>query len=83
MLLAEQALVTLLAIPLGWLAGYGICALVAWLLATELYRVPLVVSTRTYAWSAGVVMVAATCSSALVAWRVRHLDLVAVLKARE
>jgi len=83
MLLAEQALVTLLAIPLGWLAGYGICALVAWLLATELYRVPLVVSTRTYAGSAIVVMVAATCSSALVAWRVRHLDLVAVLKTRE
>jgi putative ABC transport system permease protein len=83
MLLGEQAIVTLLAIPLGFAIGYGICALIAFLLATELYRVPLVVSTRTYAWSALAIIAAASASAVIVAWRARRLDLIAVLKTRE
>ena len=82
-LLGEQAALTAVAIPLGWLLGYGICALLARLMDTELYRIPLVVSARTYAWAALVVAVAAIVSGLLVARRLATLDLVAVLKTRE
>ena len=50
---------------------------------TELYRVPLVVSGRTYAWSALAIIAAASASGLIVAWRARRLDLIAVLKTRE
>lgn len=83
MLLSEQAIITLAAIPLGSAIGYGICALIAYLLATELYRVPLVISTRTYVWSTAAIVGAAMLSGAIVAWRARRLDLIAVLKTRE
>ncbi|MEZ5445008.1 MAG: FtsX-like permease family protein [Gammaproteobacteria bacterium] len=82
-LLGEQAALTAVAIPLGWLLGYGICALLARLMDTELYRIPLVVSARTYAWAALVVALAAIVSGLLVARRLATLDLVAVLKTRE
>jgi putative ABC transport system permease protein len=83
MLLGEQALVTLAAIPVGFVIGYALCAWLVTLLETELYRLPLAVSTRTYAYAAAAVLGAAIVSGAIVAWRVRSLDLVAVLKTRE
>lgn len=83
MLLGEQVLLTIVAIPLGLLIGYGLCAGIAALLATELYRVPLVISTRTYAWSSGAIVIAAALSAGIVALRARQLDLIAVLKTRE
>lgn len=82
-LLGEQALLTLAGIPLGLLLGYGLCAWLEQLLATELYRLPLAISTQTYLYASGVVAAAAVVSGLAVAWRVRHLDLVAVLKTRE
>lgn len=82
-LLGEQALVTLAGIPLGLLAGYGLCAWLAVLLETDYYRLPLALSGRTIGSAAGAVAAAAVASAALVAWRVRRLDLVAVLKTRE
>jgi putative ABC transport system permease protein len=82
-LLGEQALLTAVGIPLGLLVGYGLCAWLSHLLETELYRLPLALSTQTYLYAAGSVALAATASGLAVAWRVRHLDLVAVLKTRE
>lgn len=82
-LLGELALLTLLAIPLGFLVGYGLCAFIASLFKTDLYRIPLVVEPHTYASSAVVVVVSA-CASTVVIWRkLGKLDLVAVLKTRE
>ncbi|HEX6965009.1 MAG TPA: ABC transporter permease, partial [Gemmatimonadaceae bacterium] len=49
MLLGEQAIIIGVALPLGCLAGYGLdCALVR-TFATELFRLPVVVSARSYA----------------------------------
>ncbi len=59
LLLGEQALVTLLAIPLGCVIGYGLSAAVVAGLATETYRIPLIVSGRTYLWAAIITIVAA------------------------
>jgi len=82
-LLGEQAMLAAIGIPIGLLLGYGICAWLVALIQTELYRLPLVITVQTYLYSAGLVAAAAVVSGALVAWRVRHLDLVAVLKTRE
>lgn len=83
MLLGEQALLTLVAIPFGFLLGYGICADLTAVMQTELYRMPLVVNASTYGLSVLIVGVAAACTAALIYRRLRYLDLVEVLKTRE
>jgi putative ABC transport system permease protein len=83
MLLGEQALLTLAAIPLGFAIGLGICALLAQLMNTELYRMPLVVSGQTYAFAFLVIAAAVGLSGLLILRRLYNLDLVSVLKMRE
>ena len=82
-LLGELAVVTLVAVPLGLLLGYGLAALTVVALETELYRFPLVVSTKTFALAAITVLVAAMISGLIARRRLDRLDLVAVLKTRE
>lgn len=83
MLLGELAILTFAAVPLGFAIGYGICSLMPLWLNTELYRMPMVINRSTYAVSFLVVVTAAFVSGLLVRWRLRHLDLVEVLKTRE
>lgn len=83
MLLGEQAVLVAAAVPLGFAFGYGICALLVHAMASELYRMPLVVSRSTYAYSGLIVAASSALSAALIFRRLRRLDLVAVLKARE
>ena len=82
-LLGELGAVTLMAIPIGMVLGYVFAALLVAAFNTELYRFPLVVSARTFAYAASAVLVAATLSGLAVRRRLDHLDLVAVLKTRE
>lgn len=82
-LLGEQAILTLAAVPVGFAIGYGICSLMPMWLNTELYRMPMVINRGTYATSFLIVVIAALGSGLLVQWRLRHLDLVEVLKTRE
>jgi putative ABC transport system permease protein len=82
-LLGELAVLTLVAVPLGLMLGYALAALLVSALSTELYRFPLVVSSRTYAWSAITVLVASILSGLVVRRILDRLDLVAVLKAPE
>jgi putative ABC transport system permease protein len=82
-LLGEQALLTLVAIPLGMLIGYGLCAYLAFQFDTDLYRVPLVLGMKVYALSA-IVVILSSIVSAVMIWRnLAHLDMVAVLKTKE
>ena len=83
MLLGEQALLTLLAIPTGWVLGYWLSWLITWAIDTELMRLPLVVSSRTLMRASLIVVLAAAFSALLVVRRLRHLDLIEVLKTRE
>jgi putative ABC transport system permease protein len=83
MLLGEQALVTVVAVPVGLALGYGWLAALTGLYQLELFRMPLVVSARSYAIAAGVVIVTAAASGWLVRRRLDRMDLVAVLKTRE
>ena len=82
-LLGELALLTLVAIPVGLLLGYALAGLVVKAYDTELYRFPLIIFPRTYAFAAGVVLAAAAASAFVVRRKLDRLDLVAVLKTRE
>lgn len=82
-LLGEQFVLAALATPAGLALGYGVCALLVKRLATELYRLPLVVEPSTFAYALVVTTGAVASSGLAVAWKIRSLDIVAVLKARE
>jgi putative ABC transport system permease protein len=82
-LLGEQALLTILAIPLGFLIGIGLSAWLAVALSSELYRMPLVFSAFNFLFAFVVIIIVATVSGIAVRKRLVNLDLVAVLKTRE
>jgi putative ABC transport system permease protein len=82
-LLGELAIVTLLAMPLGLYIGRGLCWFIASSLQSDLYRVPLILEPDTYAFAAGLVLIAAALSALAVRRRLDRLDLIAVLKTRE
>jgi putative ABC transport system permease protein len=82
-LFGEQAVVTLIGIPLGFLVGYLLAGTLVSAFATEAYRIPLVVAPSTYAFAAIVTVAAAVFAGLLVRHRLNRLDLIAVLKTRE
>lgn len=82
-LLGELGIITLIAIPLGFVIGYWLCGYIAQALASDLFRVPLVIEHRTYALAAAVVLASAAISGLIVRHKLDHLDLVEVLKTRE
>lgn len=82
-LLGEQAILTLAAVPLGLVLGLGFVHVTTWGYDTDLFRVPAIVHPRTYAVSAATVFVAALVTAAMVRRLLDQLDLVAVLKVRD
>ena len=58
-LLGELAVILLIAVPAGLVLGYALAALVVTAFDTELFRFPLVVSPRTFAFAAMTTVVAA------------------------
>jgi putative ABC transport system permease protein len=82
-LLGEQGLIALAALPAGLLLGYGICALLVPLFNRENFRLPLTVSTQTLIVAASAALVSAAICGVIVARRLKTLDLIAVLKTRE
>ncbi len=82
-LLGELALITLIAIPLGFFIGYWLCAYISQALASDLFRVPLVIEPKTYSLAAAVVLASASVSGLIVRHKLDHLNLVEVLKTRE
>ena len=83
MLLGEIAVLTLMAIPFGLLAGYGLAVVAVMALQTETQQFPLVISSSTFAFAVTVTLVATLVSAFVVRRRLDHLDLVSVLKSRE
>ena len=83
LLLGELALLTTLALPLGFALGHGLIALMVSGFESDLFRIPHYVSPSTYALSALSTVLAAVLAGALVRAKVRRLDLIGVLKARD
>jgi len=81
-LFGEIIVLLIIAIPLGWIAGYGLAGLVAAGMQTELYRVPLIVDRDTFAKAALVAIVSTLASAVIMRWRIERMDLIAVLKTR-
>lgn len=82
-LLGELGLLTVAAIPLGMLFGYGLCAYMAYAFDTDLYRIPLMLGLNVYAFAALVVIVSFVISATLIWRNLAHLNLVAVLKTKD
>ena len=82
-LLGELALITCIAIPLGFIMGYWLCTYIAHALASDLFRVPVTISSKTFSLAALVILASASVSGMIVRHKLDHLDLVEVLKTRE
>jgi putative ABC transport system permease protein len=83
LLLGEMAVLTAVAIPVGWLFGRAFAEVLVAALSTETQRLPVTVATGTYLMAAATVVVAAALSGLAVRRQVNRLDLVGVLKERE
>ncbi len=82
LLLGELAVLTIAAIPLGWLLGYAFCWAMVAGFESDNFRIPLVLERSSFAMSAIVTMLASLASGLLVRRRLDRLDLVEVLKSR-
>lgn len=82
-LLGEQLVQVLAALPLGLVMGRGMVGLLASTVDPETYRLPVVLTSRSYAFAAVVTLLAAVVSALLVRRRLDRLDLISVLKTRE
>ena len=82
-LLGELAVVTVLAIPVGMVFGYGLAWSMVQSMNTEVWRMPLVILPRTYTFAVVSIVVATLISGLVVRRRLDRLDLIEVLKTRE
>ncbi len=79
-LAGEIALLTLLAIPLGWLLGTGFAWLLSLAFQMDMLRIPFHITHQSYAFAAAGVIVASTLSLVLIVRRLVTLDMVSALK---
>jgi putative ABC transport system permease protein len=82
-LLGELGILTLAAIPIGFLLGRWGAAFMIGNLENELFRIPVIIGNGTYAFASTVVLVSAIVSGIMIKRKLDHLDLVAVLKTKE
>lgn len=82
-LVGETFLITLLAIPVGWLIGTALAWLLTQALSMDLFRIPFIITPRTYAFAASGVLLAAVLATLLIARRLARLDVVSALKTAE
>jgi putative ABC transport system permease protein len=82
-LLGEQAILTLAAIPLGFVIGYALISVSMTTLDSEIMRFPVVLFPSSYAGAAITVLVASIFSALVVRRHIDRLDMVEVLKTRE
>ena len=83
LLLGELALQSLLAIPVGCIAGRLLAGLLVEMMSAETFRIPVTILPRTYVWAVGVMLLTSAASAFAVRRRLSRLDLIAVLKTRE
>lgn len=82
-LLGELGLLTIAAIPIGLLFGYGLCGFLSYQFDSDLYRIPLVLNPSVYAFAALVVIISSLVSGLMIWRNIAQLDMVAVLKTKE
>jgi putative ABC transport system permease protein len=79
----EMMILSLIAVPVGLIAGYGLAAAMAQGFSTDIVSMPLAVSQRTMGMAAGLALASALVSALVVARRLAEVDLVSTLKQKE
>jgi putative ABC transport system permease protein len=82
-LLGEQVILTLIALPLGMGLGIFLSSLLPDAFATDLFRFPFLITMRNLGMGTITIVVVALISGFFIRRRLRSLDLIAVLKSRE
>jgi putative ABC transport system permease protein len=82
-MIGELVILTLIALPVGLVIGSLLARGIIATASTESVRLPLVLTGRTYASAVLVVLISSALSFTLVSYRLKKLDLLGVLKARE
>jgi putative ABC transport system permease protein len=82
-LFGEQAIQVALAIPLGLWIGRKLARLMMSGADPEMYRLPIVVSEKTYVFAVAVTLGSAVVSAIILRSKLNRLDLIGVLKTRE
>jgi putative ABC transport system permease protein len=82
-LLAELVVLTLLAVPLGMALGYGLAAILARAMQSELFRLPVILEASSYARATMTLFGAAALSMVWSAWDLARLDVKEALAARD
>lgn len=82
-LLGELAVLTLLALPLGAVLGYGWAWAIVSAFENDMFVIPFVIAKSTYGTAALTVLCAALFAGWLVRRQIDALDMVGVLKTRE
>ena len=74
-LLGELGFLTLLSLPLGAAMGKALCAVFMQSMQTDIFRIPLVLNPRTYAYAAVVILVSSLLSGIVIRRKINRLDL--------
>lgn len=82
-LVGEILLLVLLAIPLGWLIGTGLAALLSNAMSIDMYRIPFVITPASYGIATLGVLLATALSVALILRRLQRMDMLSALQAAE
>lgn len=82
-LAGELGLLVLAALPLGCLVGFWLAQLMTAMFSSDLFRLPFAPARTSYGFAALAIVAAALLAAVPVVVRVRMLDMVRVLKARE
>lgn len=81
--IGELAVLTVAALPFGLVLGSFFARLIVRTASTETVRLPLELTAHNYATAVTIVLLSSAFSCAVVAFRLRHLDLLGVLKSAE
>ncbi len=82
-LVAELAVLALLSIPVGLALGYGLAALLAAAMQSELFRLPVILDAHSYARATLLLLAATAVSMVWSAWDLARLDVKEALAARD
>jgi putative ABC transport system permease protein len=82
-LLAELLILALLAVPAGIALGYGLAAMLAHAMQSELFRLPVILETSSYARATMTLLGAAAVSMAWSGWDLARLNVKEALAARD
>jgi putative ABC transport system permease protein len=82
-LVGEIMLLTLIAIPIGWVCGYFLAVGMTTAMATDLMELPFIITRRTYGYAGLAVFAASLGAVLMVRRRLDRVQLAEALKARE